>query len=138
MRIRLGALGAIAGLLVVAVALTGTAPTTAPRADLVPTRITPIVKPVGVAGTCEATLVALVKNRGAANAAGYAVQFMIDGQAFSVEAPRGIGAGRTSTKSLGVPVAPGAHTVTVTVDPADGVAESNKANNSLSSAFTCQ
>ena len=136
MRLRLQATLALAGLLALAAPLT--AVHAAGLADLAPTSITALVKPARAAGTCEARISAAVTNSGTADVASYAIQFTVDDKTFTVQVPRGTGVGRTTTKSVAVPVTLGSHTVTVTADPANAVPESDETNNSLSSTITCR
>jgi len=85
----------------------------------------------------EGTVTALIKNQGSSGTGWFTIldtHFLLDGElCHSAKDYAGIGAGKTTTQSTEDcnPSTPGAHVITVIIDPENEVEEANETNNSL-------
>ena len=85
------------------------------------------------------TFLANVHNNGTADAKNVKVRFLLDGVQLGVDqtinqiAADGVGSASVQWPTKG---AKGDHTIQVTVDPGNAIAESNESNNSASKVFT--
>jgi hypothetical protein len=85
-------------------------------------------------GTKQIVAVAEVHNNGTADASSVVVQFAMDGQTFATQTVARIAKGSFVRLSAGwnSKGQKGSHTLTVTADPANAIAESSESNNSAS------
>ena len=126
---------ALVGAFALAAPLTTSAVHAAGLPDLTPTSLTVALSPRN--GGCRADIRAIIANIGTQAAPAYSTQFTVDGVAYTVAILEGTDPGKTSKPGITPEVDFGPHTVTVSADSANQVAESNELNNSLSASFTC-
>lgn len=125
---------ALAGLILLAVPLLSV-PTVAQQTpsqskpDLVPVQIN--VEPADVEPGESAEIVAVVENRGEANAEGFWVRLRVDGSIRNTQLVSGLDGGERFTWRSPWVVAPEASELQVQVDATDRVAESDETNNEL-------